>query len=358
MLKSSFKPFSLGFGNRFKSLKLLNEFKNGISLLTKGKYEYALNQFQRCAFIYENVKQNSIPEYFLAQQKIAFCQYKLKNYYQAEKNLLNLLNQTKQNGIVNSYVLSNFLAFLSYIDILKSEFYIDKIKHNLIKITESHKNQFLLEGSCIKYSTEKKNIAIDLLNQIKTNNKQLLGIISHNKGIMTQDINQIIQAVKFYDSIPNKKDTNYYSLKSLSLVELCNLLQQNTSDNKNMLTMSFQFLSENAKINTKILLLLNKFLGLLGNKYADLEQSLIAEGLFQKSNDFSFLKEENNKIFFNNPPLEESVQFFTHQQYGNYLLSQEKRAVEGRKLLNLSSTFNKHKWYAKLSQLNYFEMNL
>ena len=122
--------------------------------------------------------------------------------------------------------------------------------------------------------------------------------------------------------------------------------------------MSLQFLSENAKINTKILLLLNKFLGLLGNKYADLEQSLIAEGLFQKSNDFSFLKEENNKIFFNNPPLEESVQFFTHQQYGNYLLSQEKRAVEGRKLLNLSSTFNKHKWYAKLSQLNYFEMNL
>lgn len=352
--------FSLGFVQKANSLRVLNEFKNGMILYNKGKYENALNQFERCVSIYDNVKQSNISEYYITKQKIALCLYKIGQYNKSEKFLNDIINKTKKNSIMNSFYLSNLIAMMSYCDINKCEYYIDNILHSKYVINTEDKIKFLIEASSIKYSNNKEKEAKDIISSLQSNDSLLKAMILHNKGIITENKNDIIKAIDILNKAKNIKKEDFIEAKSLSLVELCKMLINDNEANhpsKLWWKTTLKHFNDNQTNLLSNSLLFNKFISLLGTLYSDLGQTLISEGLFQKSIDFSFMSKEIDSMY-NNPPLINSIKYFTYNQYGNLLISQEKRALEGNKLLNIASTFNIKEWYNKLSQLHYLNINL
>lgn len=359
MIKYVSRMFSLGFVQKGTSLRMLNEFRNGMNLYNKGRYENALNQFERCVSIYDNVKQCNIREYFITKQKIALCLYKIGNFDKSEKVLLDIIKRTKKQAKIDSFYLSNLIALTSFCDINKSEYYIDNILHNKYNINKEDRVKFLIEASSIKYSNNKEKEARDIIESLQSNDSLLKAMIFHNKGIINDRKDDLIKAINILDKAKITKE-EFIEAKSLSLVELCNILINNNEANhpsKLWWKTTLKHFNNNPTNLVSNSLLFNKFISLLGTLYSDLDQTLISEGLFQKSIDFSFITKEIDTIY-TNPPLLNSTKYFTYNQYGNSLISQEKRALEGNQLLNKASTFNVKEWYNKLSKLHYLNINI
>ena len=359
MIKYVSRMFSFGFVQKGATLRMLNEFSNGMILYNKGRYENALNQFERCISIYDNVKQCNMREYFITKQKIALCLYKMGNYDKSEKVLIDIIKSTKKKSKIDSFYLSNLIALTSYYDINKSEYYIDNIIHNKYNINKEDRVKFLIEASSIKYSNNKEKEAKNIIESIQSNDSLFKAMILHNKGIINECKEDLIKAITVLDKAKISKE-DFIKAKSLSLVELCNILINNNEANhpsKLWWKTTLNHFNDNQTNLISNSLLFNKFISLLGTLYSDLSQTLISEGLFQKSIDFSFITKEIDTLY-NNPPLLNSIKFFTYNQYGNSLISQEKRSLEGNQLLNKASTFNVKEWYNKLSQLHYLNINI
>ena len=337
-------------------LNLINEYKIGAQLCSMGKYSQGLEMYKRSAEIYEHANQKKTLEFFLSNMKIAKCFLELSQLDKCEKKLkeLNNLSLTIPNNTkeVHEFSLGNLLSFYTYFDINKAETLINQIKFDLLSL--SNRQKFYIHSSVIKYCQKKKEESLNILSKVDSKDEIIKGAILHNQGIITNNPKKIEEAIACFSKADNQNKKIRLKQQALSLVELCEKLKE-ANEPKDKINYWFKetlnFFSKNSS-EPYLTIFINKYLALLADRYENLGQTLIAEGLYQRSNDYSHLM---NKF---RTPLEKTVKKFTQTEYGNFLLSQQKRSFEGKKILSLSSKDKIPQWYNDLCKFNYINLNI
>lgn len=346
----SFKLPSLTSTSSYTSLNyqmpVVSDLTKGNELISKGKYAQAIECFDECVRIFENINQRNNIQYYFAKEKKAFCLFKQSSIDLCEKELNEVILLSKRyfrSQVIHAY--SNYISFLSFFNISKANQVLDDALNETI--SQQIKGYFLLERALIAFLNKESLKAIDISRKIMkewNNDNYLCALNSHNYAIITKNPNFLRRAYGAFCSITNKRHNINYGL---TIIELCKQYKNKADNINTYFNDGFIYFNDKNRSDPSV----GMFFNLLAKRYEEQYMVLYTEGLYQ--NALSQFKP-------NLSPIEKYNHLNIKMAYGTFLLSQKKRSEEGKILVDDSKLKLKQfpQWYSSLSSLYYLKYNI